>query len=76
MQINIISERKSADSAQEALKDAPLPVSAFHRPVPTIFEEMFQGNRDCPAYLARQWAKLLSERWSVAVVKAELEMEG
>jgi hypothetical protein len=46
MQINIISERKSADSAPEALKDAPLPVSAFHRPVLTIFEEMFQGNRD------------------------------
>jgi hypothetical protein len=46
MQINIISERKSADSAPETLKDAPLPVSAFHRPVLTIFEEMFQGNRD------------------------------
>lgn len=76
MQINIISERKSVDYVEEALKDAPLPAPAFHRPVLTIFEEMFQGNRDRPAYLARHWAKLLRERWFVGVVRAELEIEG
>jgi hypothetical protein len=57
MQINIISESKSARSGMEGLKDGPLQTAAFHRRAQTIFEEMFQGNRVCAAYIAWQQAK-------------------
>jgi len=54
MQINIISDRKIMICPCEAVKDADLQTSAFHRADSAIFKGMFQEMSGCPPRLVQQ----------------------